>query len=418
MNGSGKSYFLTRLEIETHCCFDRSYIIDYGGSHRPYSEAVGGKMLTLTLDCQWTINLFGEPGLPNCPSQRALITALAARTVGVTGNDDQSQDKLALLANHVAAVCAAFADAWLRRQTEAERLRLARHALVLHRLVAERMCEPVEAFISLRDDLNAGDATARQLLAAPTDAEVRLFATQHRDALRELAFAYLPVYPTLSSLREHLAMAGHKDEKCARLADRLQPWCRGGSYGTLFDGQSNINFNDQVTHLELGRLDSSAKDLQAVLWFLLLITIRQQCLRRPAYEIKRIVLEEIAQVLTIPGAEAIFREMLATFRKLNVQVNFVCQQAAQLETETLRRVILGNVRMAFIFYPGTPTDLDLISEHLPLSAAAKAMILRYVMPDQLSGTIYSECCYLHMTAREPLCGTIRFVPLAENENHS
>jgi type IV secretory pathway VirB4 component len=289
---------------------------------------------------------------------------------------------------------------------------------VLHRLVGERMCEPVEAFISLRDDLNAGSADAQKLLAAPTDAEVRAFATKHRDALRELAFAYLPEYPTLSSLREHLGIAGHKDEKCARLADRLRPWCRGGSYGKLFDGQSNVSFNDQVTHLELGRLDNSAKDLQAVLWFLLLIVLRQQCLHRPAAEIKRIVLEEIAQVLTIPGAETIIREMLATFRKLNVQVTLCCQQVAQLESETLRRVILGNVRMAFIFHPGTPTDLDLISEHLPLSDAAKEMILRYAMPDQLRGTVYSECCYLHVTEREPLCGTIRFVPLGENQNEN
>ena len=285
---------------------------------------------------------------------------------------------------------------------------------MLHRLVGERMCEPVEAFISLRDEVDAGSPVAQKLLAAPTDAEVRTFATKHRDLLRELAFAYLPEYPTLSSLRQQLEIAGAKDEKCARLADRLRPWCRGGSYGKFFDGQSNVNFNDPVTHLELGRLDSSAKDLQAVLWFLLLIVVQQQCLRRPATETKRIVLEEISQALTIPGFEEIFRTMLATFRKLNVQCNFVCQQVAQLESDTLRRVILGNVRMAFIFHPGTPTDLDLISEHLPLSDAAKNMIMRYVMPDQLRGTIYSECCYLHMTEREPLCGTIRFVPIGEN----
>jgi hypothetical protein len=120
MNGSGKSYFLTRLEIETHCLFHKSYIIDYGGSHRPYSEAVGGKMLVITPDCPWTFNLFREPGLPDGSAQRALTTAIAGRMVGAVGNDDESQDKRALLAKHVAAVCAAFADAWLRRQTEAE----------------------------------------------------------------------------------------------------------------------------------------------------------------------------------------------------------------------------------------------------------------------------------------------------------
>ena len=44
----------------------------------------------------------------------------------------------------------------------------------------------------------------------------------------------------------------------------------------MFDEQSNVRFSDKVTYLELGRLDSSAKDLQAVLWFLLLIVLRQR----------------------------------------------------------------------------------------------------------------------------------------------
>jgi hypothetical protein len=73
------------------------------------------------------------------------------------------------------------------------------------------------------------------------------------------------------------------------------------------------------------------------------------------------------------------------------------------------------MRMAFIFHPGDPQDLDLLAEYLPISDAAKAMILRYPRPDQLRGAIYSECCYLHLTAREPYCGTIRFVPIDENQ---
>ena len=329
---------------------------------------------------------------------------------GVSGTDDASQDKQALVANHVAAVCDVFAESALRRRTEAERLRIARHALVLHQLAAEKMCEPIEAFISLRDELNAGDGGAQKRLAQPTEAEVRSFLTKHRDVVRELDYAYLKEYPTLSALREHLALAGAQDEKCQRLADRLRPWCRGGSYGNLFDGQSNASLTGKVTRLELGRLDRTAERFQAALWFLLLIVIRQHCLTRPRHELKRITLEEISRVLEVPGNEAIIKEMFSTFRKFNIQCTLVCQQLAQLDNETLRSIILGNIRMAFLFNPGSARDLDLFSEHLPLSAATKEMILKYVQPDQLRGKIYSELCYFHLTAGEPHVGTIRFAP--------
>ena len=416
--GSGKSYFATSLELETAPFFDFTWILDCGGSHRPLVAAVGGTSLTITRDCPWTFNPFSTDGAPDSSSHRAWVTALTAAMAELTGQDDEAQDKRALLAKHVAAVSRDFAEAWLRRQTQTERLRVARQALAMHRLAGERLCEPLEAFLALRDDLQAGSESARQRVAAPPDAEVRAFATHHREVLRDLVFAHLPHYPTLSALREHLEMAGASDPRCARLADRVRPFCLGGAYGKLFDGQSNAtltSLTSRTTHLELGRLDRSDAKLKSLLWVLLLHLLCQQCLRRPVAETKRIVLEEISELMTLPGAADMLRSMLATFRKLNVQVTLICQQISQLQDEDLRRVLLGNMRMAFLFQPGSPRDLDLLAEHLPLSDAAKAMILKYVTPDQLRGSLFSECCYLHLTDGEPHCGTIRFLATPEME---
>lgn len=419
MTGSGKSYCLCLLEIETAAQFQVTYILDYGGSHRPFVEAVGGTSLTITPDCPWTFNAFATEGVPFSASQRGLVGALAAQMVGVSRDEDKAREDLALLTKHVGEVCTDFAEAWLRRQPEADRQRLARHALALHRLCAERMCEPLEAFLALREEQANTPDVAQSRLGAATDAEVRTFATKHRDALRELAFAAMREYPTLSSLREHLEVEGLQDERCRRLADLLRPWCRGGAYGTIFDGQgSTAQLTGKVTHLEFGRLNNSAQPLKSALWFLLLIVIRQHCLSRPVHEHKRVIVEEIGQMLQIPNAESIIKEFLSTFRKLNVQCTLVCQQVAQLENAALRSVVLGNVRMALLFHPGDASDLDEISKRLPLSDAAKAMILKYVKPDQLRGTVYSECCYLHLTAGEPYCGTIRLLPIPENENVS
>lgn len=417
-NGTGKSYFLCWLLTETAPFFQTTYILDYGGSHQPHVEATGGTSLVITPDCPWTFNVFFTgKDLPMSATQRALVAAFVMQLIGVSKDEEKAGENHALLANHVDAVCAEFAEAWLRRQSEAERQRLARHALVLHRLSAERLCEPIEAFIALRDELETAPEQARRRLEAPSDAEVRAFATKHRDALRDLAFAFMTEFPTLSSLYQHLDMAGARDERCRRLAERMKSFCRGGaSAGNLFDGQSNVQLTgNRVTRLEMGRLNKSSQSLQSAVWFLMLIVLTQHCLSRPMHERKRIILEEIGLMLQIPNAEAIIKEMFATFRKYNIQCTLVCQQASQLENETLRSVVLGNVRMAFIFSPGDAQDLDRIAQYLPLSEAARAMILKYVRPDQLSGHLYSECCYFHLTSSEAYCGTIRFMPPTDDE---
>ncbi|MCI0536068.1 MAG: ATP-binding protein [Verrucomicrobiales bacterium] len=197
-------------------------------------------------------------------------------------------------------------------------------------------------------------------------------------------------------------------------ANLLRPWCAGGTFGKLFDGQSNVSLTGPVAHFELGRLAKASEDLKSVVLFLLLNVTRQHLLSLPRALRKRVVIEEVRRLLCVPDGEAILRELFEQFRKFNVQCIMVAQQISQLESESLRTAVLGNVRMAFIFNPGDAKDLDRLAEHLPLSEAAKAMILRYPTPDQLRGTLYSECCYLHLTAGEPYCGTIRFIPLPES----
>jgi hypothetical protein len=418
MTGSGKSFFLTRFEIETDPYFGCSCVLDYGGSHRPYAEAVGASTLDITPDCPWTFNCWNSRGLPRSSSHLGLITSFVAEITGVLRDGGDAQDKLAVIEKHVRELCDDHADAWLRRQSEAERCRVARHALRVQQIVKERMCEPIEAFIVLRDALNAEDAAARQHLEQLTETEVRVFATKNRDAVRDLAFAYMEIFPTMSGLREKLDLAGDQDELCQRLADRLRRWTRGGSFGRLFDGQSTANFTGKMVHLNLGRMEKPAQELQSALWILLLIVLRQYCLSRPAAERKRIILEEVGRLMELPQAEKLIAEMFSTFRALNIQVTLVCQQIAQLGCERLRSIVLGGVRMAFIFHPGTAKDLDLISEHLPLSETAKATILKYAKPDQLRGSIYSECMYLHLTSGEPYCGTIRFQPIPSSMEKS
>ncbi len=404
-NGTGKSYFLGRWLIETAPLFGYTAVFEEGLSHAHVTSALGGQTLIVTPDSPNTLNLFDSAGQPNSSFLRTAITGAICRMIGVSSNEERAREVQALIAKHVAELCQEAASEWLRRQPEARRLEIAREALLLERAARIRFCSVAEAYLLHREEF-LSDANNK-----PTDAEVRAFAMKHRAAVNDLVYAYLPEYPTLSALFEHLDAEGLQDPACQNLANQLRPWCRGGLYGTLFDGPSNVTLTSSHTHIELGRIPESAKDLKAVLGFVLLMAVRQHLLTLPRHTQKRVVIEEVSRWLSVPGGEAILRELFEQFRKFHVQCVMVCQQVSQLGSESLRTAVLGNTRMAFIFHPGDAKDLDRISEHLPLSKTAKAMILRYSRPDQLRGQIYSECCYLHLTAREPYCGTIRFAPL-------
>jgi hypothetical protein len=407
--GSGKSFFLCHLLTETAPYFDYTAILEEGLSHAAFTKALGGTPIVISPDAPWTINPFHSAGVPRSSFQLSAIAGTICLMMGIR-DDELGREKAAKLAGHIGQLCEDFTADWLRRQPEAERLRIGRLALVADQLSRENFLSLTEAFAQVRNQSTTKEIRLR--LDSATDAEVRAYMTKNRKTVHDVAYAFLPEYPILSSLRDHLEMEGVRDEECRRLAGLLGPWCAGGLYGKNFDGPNTVVIDGSTTHFELGRIPESAKVLKAVVGFVFLtILLRQHLLKLSRRARKRVIIEEISRFLLIPGGENLLLELIEQLRKFQVQVVVVLQQISQLVSERLRTAILGNSRMFFTFSLGDPTDLDRLAEHVPVSDAAKAMILRYARPDQLRGQIYSECCYLHRTASEPYCGTIRFVPI-------
>lgn len=407
-SGGGKSFFLGKFLSQVVNDGDWTCIVEEGLSQASFTEALGAKPIVLVPGGAISLNPFDTSSLPFGSLNLAIIVALVSKMLGIPSDEEKRRSSKALLTRHVNALMTEVAEDWFRLQPESERAKIIRHAYAAHRIAGELLTDDVEAFLFLKHLSSEESGKAAEELGRATSEELNLFLSKHRDSVLRMTFAFGCKPPILSSLCEHLEVSAVSDGEAAKnAASSLRLWCRGGTYGTLFDNQSNVSFKGPVIHFELGRIPKGAEELKSVFLFLLVNLIRQHVLTLPKPVRKRFAIDEIQPFLAIPEADEFLKEASAQFRKFNCQLIVTCQQLSQFGSEVTRSVVLGNASMAFLFHPGDLSDLDIASKYLPLSESAKAMIGRYSRPDQLKGKIFSECCYLHKTAREPYCGTIR-----------
>lgn len=414
--GAGKSKFLSDWFQQSAPYYSTTVIIEEGLSHADYTRSYGVEPIQFRLDGSQTINCFDTHSQPMSPFQRATIAALIARMAGVPKDEDLARQRAALIAKKVTQLCRDHADDYLQRQSEEQYLRLARQACALDSWSRARGLGFAEAFSEYCTwrALPENHTTESSI----TPETVHDFVSRHPDALRDLIFAFLPAdeHLTLSSFREYLELSteGSEAEECSRVATLLQPWCRGGNYGDLWDGPSNVSLDGPVIHFELGLIPEAAKEAKELAGFLIINDVRQYLLSRPRAERKRILIEEASRFLDVPGGEQILRELFEQFRKFSVQATVVFQQYSRIAQTQIRTAIIGNCRSFIIFNPGDRRDLDLLAQDIGLSKVAQDTILAYPRPDELTGTKYSEFCYFRIDPTQPLCGTVRFFYAPKN----
>lgn len=411
--GTGKSLALTKLLLETEPRYGFTGIVEEGLSQAPYTRSFGVEPIVFRLDGTQTINPFDTQGSPLSSFVRASLTALVARMVGLPADEDKARRQAALIARHVAQVCADHAQEQLRHWPAERRDTLLRHALALDRWAAEHSVSDTEAFIAFREWQQQDPAAATELLAQFTEAELHEFESTHRRQIHDLVFAYLrpEEHLTLSGLREYFELALEDEEECRWLATLLVPWCRGGNCGVLFDGVSSVALSGPVVHFELGLIPEAAKEIKAVAGFIIINGLRQYILSLPRLTWKRLVIEEVSRFLDVPGGEAILRELFEQYRKHRAQIFVSAQAFTRIADTSIRTALVGNARAWLIFNTGDRRDIERLGQDLGLSRVAQEAILRFPRPDQQTGAKYSEFLYWHTDARQPICGVVRYVRL-------
>jgi hypothetical protein len=411
--GAGKSLATAKTLQETDPLFGFTAIIEEGESQTSYSRSHGVQRIDVRVDGAQTLNPLSTDGLPRSPVAISSQCMTVGSMIGLPPDESKARQLLAQIGRHLDRLANDHAEEQLRKWPLAKRNQLVRDAMTLDTLSRQRRISQLDAFLAYNELQQKNPDEARKLAAEPSQAELDEFESLNSQSVRNLVFAYLrpDEHLTLSALCEHFELATEDEQQSRDLAMLLSPWCRSGSYGVLFDGASNVALDGPVVHFELGFIGEAAKQVKQVFGLILINWIRNRVMCLPRSMKKRVVIDELSRFLSIPGSDQILREMMETFRKFNVQVILIFQQYSRIADSPLRAAIIGNTRAWFIFNTGDKQDVERLCQDLELPGAARDAILRFPRPDQQTGPKYSEFLYYHTDARQPICGTVRYVRL-------
>ncbi len=427
MTGAGKSMVMHDLLLQTAARFRYTMIIEEGLSYKAFTEALGETPIVVHPDSPLTLNYLDTQGLPLTQLHLASVVTLLSRMVGEPANIEQLAVRQAQLSHYVDLLYRSAYDSWAAR-SPAEAAKAVRLASAVHRW-RQRMpagTTPLDAFADLRDRRTAGEQEAEDFVTALTDDQVAQFASDSqagRLLVQTACAAFHPAdFPTHSSLVDLLAQqraAEHPKEEIDRLVTLLRAWTRHGPHGRLFDGATNVSLNRKVAHFELGLVPEQAVELKAAIGLLISGFARQHILALPRSDRKRIIFEEVARFLDVPGGEQIVAESYAQLRKFNCWAVSIVQQYARFKASRIRPAVIGNAKQFFFMRQADRGDLVDLGTDLGLPETAIDAIQRYPMPEQLGpDRRYSSLCHFTPTTQPPQCGTLRHIAAPSETNHA
>jgi len=433
MSGAGKSVTVCDLLSQTEGYFAYTVIIEEGLSYGIYTQTVepGARPIIIHPDGDLTINYLDTKGLPLTSDHLSASTALVARMIGTSSQEDKQMLRQAQIAKYLNLLYEDSFQDWQKKRYD-QLLDIARHALALQKFRTERMppgATSLETFADFRDLAGSGliSSTAeprfnewgRDYLAQFDEGTVLKFLKDPKTSreVRNLAFAYFTPeeFPTHRMLQELMMLdpVGSEREQIIEIATLILPWCRDGNYGCLFDGTSNLSLTGKIAHFELGYIPESAKELKAAAGFLITNHARKHIITLPRALRKRNVYEEVARFLDIPGGQEIVQESYAQLRKFNCWNISIVQQYARFKQSRIRSAVFGNSRQFFIMRQNDRADLEDMAQDIALPEVTKHAIMNYPLPDHQSGQKYSPFTYFHTDSGRNLCGTVHNVSSRE-----
>ena len=422
--GAGKSRFMHRLLVETAARYLYTVLIEEGLSYESYTRMMGERPIVLHPDGDITINYFDTGGMPLGQLQIATAVALVARMIGEAGDAEAHQIRQATLGQYINQLYQDAFEEWTKRHRE-QMPAIQRMACATHRW-KQKMgvgTTELEAFAELRDRLASNDDEAQQFLSAVTEAEITAFLKNRQTERLVMSVAhahYIPKdYPTHASLVELMRFGRfpeHKKEHVDHLATLLSAWCASGQYGKLFDGETNISLTGRVAHFELGLIPEQAVEVKTAAGLLITGFARQHIISLPREQWKRIIYEELARFLDVPGGEKIIAESYAQLRKFNCWTASIVQQYAKFKSSRIRPVVVGNCKQFWFMRQIDRGDVEDIARDVGLPESVCTAIQSYpLLEQQPAGKKFSSVCFFSPVTDPPLCGTVRNIELTKEE---
>lgn len=410
MTRAGKSAFMADLLSQTDPYYDFTLIVEEGLSYGIWTQALGHTPIVIQPDGDLCLNYFDTQGAPLTNLQITTAAALVAKMAGHPADEDRRNLRLAQITQYIEQLYTDRFDEWMSE--DASRLDLvARHALAA--LAYKRARLPisaifVEAWAELRH--TASEEERQGLLASPTAEEVSRFlnSPDTERYVRNAAFAFFQPedYPTHDMLQQMMLVAPfpeHDRSEINHLATLLAPW----NEQRLVCGHSNLSITGRLAHFDLTYIPESNHQLKELAGFLIANYGRQHIITLPRGKRKRVIFEEVARTLDIPGGEELVSEFYAQLSKFSTWIISIVQQYSRFQRSGIRPIVFGNAKQFFFTRMNDRRDIEDVAKDIDLSQTTREAISRYPLPEHLpDNNKYAALTYYHLDAQQPRCGTI------------
>jgi hypothetical protein len=131
------------------------------------------------------------------------------------------------------------------------------------------------------------------------------------------------------------------------LATRLRGWCRGGSYGNLFDGTSMVTARNPFTIFDFTKQKDN-KDVGPVM-MMVAIRFAQQMTRQYSSADKIFFIDEGWQLMSSPICAAFLEEAARTYRKYGIAIIFISQGITEWGSLKNSEGIRDSISTFFLF---------------------------------------------------------------------
>ena len=425
--GAGKSMHMRDFLEQTAPYFDYTVIIEEGLSYESFTRALGERPIILHPDGDLTINYFDTGGMPLAQLQVATAVALLSRMIGEAPDAETQQIRQAIRGRYINQLYDDTFEEWSKRNRETLP-EIQRLACAAHRWKQQRMSAgttEVEAYAEIRDLLAANDDEAQQFMSDIPEEDVTAFIKHPQTERIVMAFAHAryqredhPVHSSLVELMQFSRFEEHDKAEVDHLATLLSAWTSHGQYGRLFDGPTNISLTGKIAHFELGYIPEQASDLKTAAGLLIAGFTRQHIISLPRAKWKRILYEELARFLDVPGGEKIVAESYAQLRKFSCWTASIVQQYSKFKESRIRPAVIGNSKQFFLMRQFDRTDVDAIAGDIGLPEALCPAIQNYPMPEQQpADKKFSSLCFFSPVTDPPLCGTVRNIQATKEARH-
>lgn len=395
-SGTGKSVTTFDILTQTSPYYAVKIIFEEGESYSYFTKLHGQRPLIIQPDAGITINYFDTAGSPLTSEFILAASFLVLQMAGLHGGNEKDRAlTLARISEYIETLYnATFKD--YHQDIETPYSTILRHAFAVAQYQESAEKDFISAWNEYYDGFNNNNKYFCDLHNNATEDQLTDFSMSKsgKHIVRNAFFAFLPKdkFPTHSMLQmtmmnqpeEH-----HPDEEIKDLATLLAPWKAGGSYGNLFDGVTNIDFNPSqlekgsVVQFELGKLPKSAEVLKRIAVFALYNYVKAAIVTLPRSWQKFIHFEEAGRFMQIDGATEIMKEGYEQMRKMNATVYCSIQQFEKIRGTELEKTISNNAKCSYIFKLLSTGDINNLADEKPLSPVACQQIQGFVAPENL-----------------------------------